>query len=77
LTSLLLLLPQAIITTTLGWEGQPPQTETSTVDLLVYGCAYFIGDASAEPEAIPEGMPGPVMKAASAGSKRTDTPNYS
>jgi hypothetical protein len=68
---------QAIITTTLGWEGQPPQTVSSTVDLLVYGCAFFIGDAWAEEPPIPEGMPQPQMKAAFAGSKRIDTPTYS
>lgn len=77
---LALLQLQAIITTTLGWQGQPQQamsTTSNTVDLLLYGCAFFIGDASAEEPQTPEGMPAPQMKAASARSKRIDTPNYS
>ncbi|KAF6253466.1 hypothetical protein COO60DRAFT_1668795 [Scenedesmus sp. NREL 46B-D3] len=68
--------PQAIINVKLSWGGQPLQTATSTVEVLVYGCAFFIGDAGAEPTPTPAGMPGSRMTAASARSQRIDTPTY-
>lgn len=53
---------QAVITATVQPEGHPASTITRQVDLVLWGCGFLVGDASAPPAAIPAGMTQPNMQ---------------